>query len=100
VANNGSPAFSVTVPAGQAQASFTLNLRTFNSGTYNVEVVAWQPLGNLQSAWCLTVPNTLPMPRLAGKAERLGVNGGRKVSIPRKGSGRERDRREPGDPAA
>jgi hypothetical protein len=58
VVSNGSPPFTITIPAGQTQATFPLYLQTFNTYAYNVQVVSWQLTGNLQAAWCLTVPNT------------------------------------------
>jgi hypothetical protein len=57
VVNNGSPPLTITIPAGQTSASFPLTLETFNSSTYNIQVVAWQSTGNKQAAWCLTPPN-------------------------------------------
>lgn len=68
VLDNGNPPVSITIPAGQTSVSFPLTFQTFNSSTYNVQVVAWRPqttvggqqVLNPQSAWCLTPPNTLP----------------------------------------
>lgn len=66
VLNNGSPPLTVTIPAGKVSVDFPLTVQTYNSQPYNVQVVAWQARGtingtsvpNLESAWCLTVPNT------------------------------------------
>jgi hypothetical protein len=68
VIDNGAPPLSVTIPAGKTSVSFPLTFQTFNSDTYNVQVVAWltqttvngQQVINPQSAWCLTPPNTIP----------------------------------------
>jgi hypothetical protein len=60
VLDNGNAPLTITIPAGQTQATFPLVLQTFNSDTYNVQVVSWQPTGNLQAAWCLTSANTAP----------------------------------------
>lgn len=68
VINNGAPPFTITIPPGQTSATWPLTFQTFNSDTYNVQVVAWltqatvdgQQVINPQSAWCLTPPNTLP----------------------------------------
>jgi hypothetical protein len=69
VVNNGQggpPPFTVTIPQGQTSVTFPVTVQTYNSNLYNVQVVAWQPSGtlngntvpNLESAYCLTVPNT------------------------------------------
>jgi hypothetical protein len=63
---NGQPPFTLTIPAGQTSKSFPLSFETFNSDTYNVQIIAWLPsvvangqqIINPQSAQCLTPPNT------------------------------------------
>jgi hypothetical protein len=60
----------------QTSASFPLTFQTFNSDTYNVQVVAWLPAAavngqqvlNPQSAWCLTPPNTSSVTANSGGA--------------------------------
>ena len=68
VFSNQKPPLAITIPANKTSVTFPLTFQTFNTDTYNVQVVAWQTqttidgqtVINPQSAWCLTPPNTLP----------------------------------------
>ena len=49
----------VTIPTGQTQAGLSPVFEPIGD-PYKVQVVAWQPTGNLQAADCITVPGQVP----------------------------------------
>ena len=50
---------SVTIPAGATQAPLAPVFEPIGQ-PYNVQVVAWHPVGNVQSADCITIPAQMP----------------------------------------
>ncbi len=50
---------TLTIPAGQTTATLQPVFEPLGT-PYNVQVVTFQPDGNLQAAWCITVPGQAP----------------------------------------